>query len=195
MESMEEMANRCYVFEPVDLEVKDFPSDGLILDIGGGGEGVIGKLKGKEVVAIDLRKKELEEAAEGPLKIVMDARDLKFLDGSFMTATAFFSMMYLTDREDQRKVMAEAWRILKAGGRLYLWDVDLSKRPDTDKEVYLVHLRYRIGEETKETGYGMSWPHEPRGPEDYIRLAEEAGFQHLATERIEHIFHLVFRKP
>ena len=33
-----------FTFEPVNLEVKDFESSGLILDIGGGGEGVIGRL-------------------------------------------------------------------------------------------------------------------------------------------------------
>jgi ubiquinone/menaquinone biosynthesis C-methylase UbiE len=192
---MEEMVNRCYVFEPVDLDVKDFASEGLILDIGGGGEGVIGRLKGKEVVAIDLLREELEEAAEGPLKMVMDARDLKFLDSSFTTATAFFSMMYLDEREDQRKVLAEAWRVLKAGGRLHLWDIDLAGRPETEKEMYLVHLRYHIGGEMKETGYGRRWPQEPRGAEDYIRLAEEAGFQHIATERTKHVFYLVFAKP
>jgi ubiquinone/menaquinone biosynthesis C-methylase UbiE len=192
---MEEMVNRCYVFEPVDLEVKDFASEGLILDIGGGGEGVIGRLKGKEVVAIDLLREELEEAAEGPLKMVMDARDLKFLDSSFMTATAFFSMMYLDEREDQRKVLAEVWRALKAGGRLHLWDIDLAGRPETEKEMYFVHLRYHIGGVMKETGYGRRWPQEPRGAEDYILLAEEAGFQHIASERTKHVFYLVFAKP
>ena len=66
-----------YQFEQVALEVKDFESEGFVLDIGGGGEGVIGRLKGKDVVAIDIRRDELEEAVEGPLKIVMDARDLE----------------------------------------------------------------------------------------------------------------------
>ena len=82
-----------YLFEPVELEVEDFPSEGYILDIGGGGEGVIGRLKGQDVIAIDQRQEELEDAAEGPLKIVMDARELKFLNESFTTVTAFFSLM------------------------------------------------------------------------------------------------------
>ena len=36
---------------------------GSILDIGGGGEGVIGRLYGRQVVAIDNRQEELDEAA------------------------------------------------------------------------------------------------------------------------------------
>jgi hypothetical protein len=52
--------------------VDDFDAAGYILDIGGGGEGVIGQLKGERVVAIDKQKRELEEAAPGALKIVID---------------------------------------------------------------------------------------------------------------------------
>ena len=41
----------------LDVVVPDFPAEGLILDIGGGGEGVIGQLKGHQVVAIDLSQR------------------------------------------------------------------------------------------------------------------------------------------
>jgi hypothetical protein len=74
-----------FTFEPLQLEVKDFESGGPILDIGGGGEGVIGRLKGRQVVAIDIRLDELVETVDGPQKVVMDARKLSFLDGSIST--------------------------------------------------------------------------------------------------------------
>jgi hypothetical protein len=38
----------------LEVVVPDFPAEGLILDIGGGGEGIIEQLKGKQVVATDL---------------------------------------------------------------------------------------------------------------------------------------------
>jgi SAM-dependent methyltransferase len=183
-----------FTFEPVNLDVKDFESSGLILDIGGGGEGVIGRQKGKQVVAIDIRMDELLEAVDGPRKVVTDARKLSFLDGSFSAATAFFSMMYIKTCEDHQKVMSEAWRALKPGGHLHLWDVDLSKLPETKKGYYLVRLHYRVGDFEKGTGYGMKWPDDPRSVEYYIQLAEEAGFQHQTTERNKHVFYLVFIK-
>ncbi len=155
---------------------------------------MIGRLKGRDVVAIDIRKDELEECAQGPLKIVMDARDLKFLDESFDTATAFFSMMYMKTAEDHQKVMREVWRVLKPRGRLYIWEVDLPERPATDKEFYLVPLRYRVGDYEMGTGYGMRWPDGPRGEAYYIQLVEDAGFQHLATERCSHILYFVLAK-
>jgi hypothetical protein len=74
----------------VDIELPPVFGTGYVLDIGGGGEGVIGRMEGLQVVAIDTREDELLEAPEGPLKVVMDARDLQFLDGTFFAATAFF---------------------------------------------------------------------------------------------------------
>jgi ubiquinone/menaquinone biosynthesis C-methylase UbiE len=186
--------NEFYMFDTVELEIKDFETEGFILDIGGGGEGVIGRLKGKDVVAIDNRKEELEETGDGPLKIVMDARDLKFLDNSFCTATLFFSMMYMKNQEDHRKVLSEACRVLKPGGTLHLWDIDLSQRPHTDKEFYIVGLRYRIGDYEAGTRYGMRWPVDCRNVEYYVQLAREAGFHLLSTERKMHTFYLVFAK-
>jgi len=185
---------RFYEFDEVKLEVQDFESDGFILDIGGGGEGVIGRLKGSRVVAIDIRREELDEAPDGPLKIVMDARDLKFTDGSFGAVTAFFALMYVGSQEDQQRILQEAWRVLKGGGRLDLWDIDLAERPPTDKEAYIVRLRYRVRGAEFGTGYGQRWPREFRGEQYYRALAERAGFRHVSTERNRHVFHLVFRK-
>jgi len=187
--------NEFYNFETVELEIKDFETEGFILDIGGGGEGVIGRLKGKDVVAIDNRKEELEETCDGPLKIIMDARDLKFLDSSFGTATLFFSMMYMKSQEDQRKVLSEARRVLKPGGTLHIWDIDLPQRPATDKEFYLIPLHYRVGDYEAGTGFGMSWPADNRSVEYYVHLAEETGLKLFSTERKMHIFYLVFVKP
>jgi ubiquinone/menaquinone biosynthesis C-methylase UbiE len=186
---MEDLKETHYIFPLVKLDLPDFQHDGLILDIGGGGEGVIGKLKGQDVVAIDFKKEELLEAADGPLKIIMDARELKFLDESFTTATAFFAFMYLKTKQDQLKVFQEISRVLTPGGILHVWDIDHSQLPDSDKEVYILHLLYRIKKEEKETGYGMRWPDEPRGLDYYLEIAGAAGFSEQHTERTQNIFY------
>ena len=191
---MDDQTQKFHEFEKVTMEIKDFPCDGFVLDIGGGGEGVIGRLKGQKCVAIDIRKGELEEAAQGPLKIVMDARDLKFLDNSFNVATAFFSMMYIRSMEDHQKIFKEIYRVVRPGGFFYLWEVDLAERLDTDKEFYVVNLRYKVNNEEFETGYGQRWPDEPRGEQYYLSLAREAGFHHLETERNGNTFTMAFQK-
>src|SRR5450759_5315691 len=72
---------RVFTYEQQELQVPDFPAaNGWILDIGGGGEGIIGRIKGSQVVAIDLYSWGMNRTPRGPLKLVMDATDLKFLD-------------------------------------------------------------------------------------------------------------------
>ena len=46
---------------------------GRILDLGGGGEGVIGRIYGRAVTAIDIRPDELEDAPGDFERICMDA--------------------------------------------------------------------------------------------------------------------------
>ncbi len=183
-----------YPLEPLEVELSELPGEGWILDIGGGGEGVIGRLAGTRVVAIDIHKDELEEAPPGPLKIVMDARGLTFLDDTFETATMCFSLMYMKN-ETQRQVFAEAFRVLKPGGSLHVWDIGIAQKPITDMEYYAAPVLYRIRGETVSTGYGQTWPAEVRDEASYIAMAQAAGFAHVRTERNKYAFYMVFQKP
>jgi hypothetical protein len=56
------LEKRVYFFDRQEIIVPDFPAQSRILDIGGGGEGVIGLLKSLQAVAIDLSKSEMQEA-------------------------------------------------------------------------------------------------------------------------------------
>ena len=189
------LEERYYIYEKQVMDIDDFPSTGHILDVGGGGEGIIGLLKGQDVIAIDIRRRELEEAAEGALKIVMDARDLQFLDGAFNTATAFFSLMYLKESADHRKVFGEVFRVLRPGGRFLIWDTNLSERPDVPQPSYVVVLTVRVKGQEIETGYGQPWPAEVHDLLFYQELANEAGFQIDGYETEGHFFFLRLRKP
>lgn len=178
----------------VELEIHSFPADGYVLDIGGGGEGVIGKLEGLRVVAIDCREDELVEAPEGPLKLVMDARNLQFLDGTFVTATAFFSLMYFDEEADLQAALAEAFRVLKPEGSLHIWDVDTSALPESNKPLFAVRLRYIVNGMAYETAYGRPWPTQKRDQQYYRDLAGAVGFAHVDTKILGHTFYSKFRK-
>jgi len=194
-QSEKPLEERYYVYERQLVAVDDFSSSGHILDIGGGGEGIIGLLKGQDVIAIDVNRRELEEAAEGALKVVMDARDLQFLDGAFNTATAFFSLMYLKESADHRKVFDEVFRVLRPGGRFLIWDSNISERPDVPQPSYVVMLTVRVKEQEIETGYGQAWPAEAHDLLFYQELAKEAGFQIDGYETEGHFFSLRLQKP
>ncbi len=175
--------DRIYTFPPLNVIVEDFPARGLILDIGGGGEGVIGQLKRQQVVAIDLIKRELEDAPGKPLlRIVMDARDLKFLDDDFSTATVFFTFMYIAAADHEQV------------GRLLVWDVIFPKRVDEKKDVAMFPLKIKLPEKEINTGYGVKWPENEQGMDHYITLAKKAGFEVITQKEQEGWFFLELMK-
>ncbi len=184
---------RMHTYERQELTVADFPADGWILDIGGGGEGIIGRIKATQVVAIDLYAWGMRKTPPGPLKLVMDATDLRFLDGSFGTVTSFFTLMYMSP-EQQAKAIQEAYRVLKPGGRMRIWDVELPVSPDAKKEIAVYPFRFRLPKETVQTGYGTPFPKQPWDVAHYTRLAEQAGFT-VDEKTVEgRTFRLVLRR-
>ncbi len=174
-----------FIINKQKVILQDFDSSGYILDIGGGGEGTIGILKGEKVIAIDTRKEELEEAPKGPLKIVMDARALQFLDNTFGTVTAFFTFMYVK-RSDRKKVVEEIYRVLKPGGDVLVWDVVI---PPVDKEWFIVPVVVTVQGKEIETGYGVKWKERVQTMQYYIDLAKEIGFEVVdKTQQDQHFF-------
>jgi SAM-dependent methyltransferase len=188
------MEDEWFEFDPVDLYLEELPAQGLILDIGGGGEGVIGRLHGKDVIALDIRKDELDEAPDGPQKLVMDARSLGFRGGSYSVATALFSLMYIYKVEDQIRVFRELGRVMEPGGRLFIWDVAFDGKHPPDKPYFVAFLRFHLSGQEWGTGYGMRFPEETRDEAYYADLAGKAGFQLVRSERDQHIISLEFLK-
>jgi SAM-dependent methyltransferase len=177
----------------LEVVVPDFPAQGLILDIGGGGEGVIGQLKGQQVVAIDLSKRELDEAPGRPLlKVVMDARDLKFVEGSFPTATVFFTFMYI-DPADHGKVFLEIHRVLQPGGRLLVWDPVFPDKRDPAHVNILFPLHVKLPQKEINTGYGVRFCEGQNG-DHFVGLAEKAGFRVVSRRNEAGWFFLELKK-
>jgi ubiquinone/menaquinone biosynthesis C-methylase UbiE len=193
-EHQESPDERFYFLEQQEVVVEDFKALGFILDIGGGGEGVIGQLKGQQVVAIDPNRRELEEAAPGPLKIVMDARDLQFLDSSFAVATSFFTLMYIQAEEHQR-VFEEVFRVLEPGGKFLLWDAALPPRLDKEKDFVAFYLTITLPGGRVETGYGTRWPEQSTNLAYYKGIAEGVGFSPTSQEENGRLFYLEIQKP
>lgn len=185
---------RCFTIGPLDIDLSSIEIEGRILDIGGGGEGVIGQFKGEQVVAIDPSKSELEEAPESTaLNIIMDAKDLKFIDNTFDSATAFFTMMYIP-LADHKKIFQEIYRVLKSNGKFFLWDLIIPNRNGNEKDIYLVYLKVKISEIVLDSGYGVKWEKE-QDSNQFLRLAKEVGFEILEQKVEENAFYLKFKKP
>jgi len=181
-------------YEMQTVTLNDFTADGYILAIGGGGEGTIGRLKGSQVIAIDIRKSELLEAPDGALKIIMDTRDLQFIDNTFNTATSFFTLMYISGK-DHVAVFKEVFRVLKPGGKFLIWDAIIPKPSDSNKKRVLVPLTIKLPNETVNTGYGVRLPLEDKDLNHYIKLAEKIGFKVNSKNTKDRTLYIELEKP
>jgi len=154
---------------------------GRILDIGGGGEGIIGQLKKRRVVAIDSSERELREAKSGGLKIIMDARVLQFLDCTFDTVTAFFSLMYIPE-DDREQIFKEVYRVLKKRGQFVIWDTIMPKRrKNSNKEMFVVPLTIALPGKKIQTVYGAPWHSRGQNCRIFKELGKKIGFSVIKT--------------
>ncbi len=184
---------RMYIVAPQTVVLDDdFADADRILDLGGGGEGVIGRLPGKQVTAIDLRQGELDDAPAGPVKVVADARALPFADRSYDAATAFFFLMYVA-AEDRTKVLREAYRVLRPGGTLRIWDVAIP--PAGRQKLFVVPARILLPGRTVRTAYGVSWAGREMSAHGIAELARSAGFSVVSTREHDRTFCLVLARP
>lgn len=162
---------------------------GKILDIGGGGDGVIGRLYRSQVVAIDNCQEELDEAPDGFEKLLMDATDLKFDDASFDHVTFFFSLMFM-QTEEQRNAILEAARVLRNGGEVHIWDCDIvSAHP----EPFCVDVEVKLPDEQIRATYGIG-KLDTQSKETITELCVNVGLEAVCHSDAGNSFYLKFVK-
>lgn len=165
-----------------------------IIDLGGGGEGVIGQLYKELVTAVDSRQEELDETPDGPTKVCADAKNLPFEDGHFGSATAFYFFMYLHS-EDYKDVFKETLRVLKPGGLFYIWDTMIPKRTNELKEMFLVPVIAKLPNKIISTAYGVKWSDRDMNIEILSDLSREVGFSIVESKITKNSFQLICQKP
>lgn len=170
------------------IEIKETLT-GSILDIGGGGEAVIGQIYKDRVTAIDNCVEELEEAPDCCCKQLMDATELLFPDDSFDNVTFFYTLMYMTT-EEQQKSIREAARVLKAGKWMHIWDCDIhSAYP----EPFVIDLDIKSGTHKIHIAYGIV-KKDSQSSESVVHLLESAGLRIESLQEKDGQFHIQCRK-
>lgn len=189
------LGRKMHIIALQTVRVEDvFRDTDLILDLGGGGEGVLGRLRGRQVVAVDLRKGELDDTPPGPIKVVADARNLPFPDRVFEAATAFFFLMYVA-AADRPAVFAEAYRVLVPGGKLHVWDVNIPVPARRHAKTFVVPVSAKLPGKTIRTAYGVPWDGRAMSADGLLDLARAAGFAAAAARTAGRTFHLVLERP
>ena len=126
---------------------------GSVVDIGGGGEGVIAQIGKEKITVIEKRQDEIDEAkSKSPTSewVLADATSLDFDSGNFDNATAFFSGMYMT-LETFDNVCKEVYRVLKNKGEFWIWDAKIAE----SKGLFIIRLSITLPNGKKvRTGYG-----------------------------------------
>ncbi|MCF8008796.1 MAG: class I SAM-dependent methyltransferase [Halanaerobiales bacterium] len=165
-----------------------------ILDIGGGGEGVIAQIYGDKVVAIDIDEKELLETPDNKsLKIVMDARNMGFIDQQFDTAISFFSFMYIKN-DDLNKVFKEIHRVLKPKGSFLIWDLIIPAKNAKDKDIFAARLEVTCENKIINTGYGCLWDSNEQDVNKFIKLAKKNKFKIIESNLKQDHFYIELEK-
>ncbi len=163
--------------------------EGRILDVGGGGEGIIGRLYGKYATVIDNRQDELDEIPDCCHKEVMDAANLTYPDGTFDHVTFFYSLMYMPE-DVQTLAIQEAVRVCKKGGTIHIWDCNI---PSAYPDPFFAELKICLPNETIHTTYGVV----KFGVQDLRSIAENCKIHGLKIDRSEmkeNQFQLICRK-
>ena len=163
---------------------------GSVIDIGGGGEGVIAQAGGAGIVAIDKYASEIHEArnkAPDTPWMVADATELPCKSHGFDNATAFFSCMYMPD-DVKGNVFRETRRVLKTGGEFRIWDVHMAPTSN----VFAIRLQADLPDgHTINTVYGVKA--KDQSATAICSLLQETGFEADVITNQKHWFFIKAR--
>jgi ubiquinone/menaquinone biosynthesis C-methylase UbiE len=157
------------------------PKNRRILDIGGGGEGLVSRIGGSMVIAVDYRMSEILEARihNPPVNwIVSDARHLPFCLKSFDMATLWFSLGYMKDWTIKERALSQVFETLRIDGELSI----LASRIDCREEHYIFNALFTLPDGTTvKVGYGVHGNQE-QTLERVCSLLRKVGFTEIHEE-------------
>jgi ubiquinone/menaquinone biosynthesis C-methylase UbiE len=155
--------------------------EGRILDIGGGGEGLVSRIEREKVCVVDYRLSEIREAQihGAPANwIVGDGRHLGFKDASFDMVTLWFSLGYMREWYIKKQVVEEAKRVLIDDGTI---SIMASRIPESAEQfVFWAHFALPDGT-ISQTGYGVRG-NQGQTLERVVELLNDLEFRMLNTE-------------
>jgi ubiquinone/menaquinone biosynthesis C-methylase UbiE len=183
------------IYEPPlqEIQLERLEREGIIIDIGGGGEGLVSRIEGSRVYAVDIKMDEVREARiHGPPTnwVVADGGNLPFRKNMFDIATLWFSLGYMKDWDIKRKVLKDVHRVLKEDGIVSI----KAMRIDCKEEKLVFKVDYSLPDSTlSRTGYGVRG-NQNQTLDTVCTLIQEIGFTILETKDFCHWFKIYCSK-
>lgn len=108
---------------------------------------------------------------------IVDAQNLPFHDNSFDLVVCYFGYMFAPDKD---KAFAEAFRVLRKGGRLLMatWD---KLESSGISNVFRTTLKHYLGDTLPET---YKAPYSMHDPELIISMLKNAGFSNVESQKV-----------
>jgi ubiquinone/menaquinone biosynthesis C-methylase UbiE len=175
------------------IELKHLPQEGFIIDIGGGGEGLVSRIEASRVCVVDINLNKIREAmiyGQVSQWILSDARMLSVKDERFNVATLWFSLGYVQDRDSKAQVLAEVARVLRQSGHISI----LGARITCSEPRFVLRTLLHLPDgSVSKMSYGMDG-RQKQDSEAVAKLLRETGFSNITYEDNGHWFRLDAQK-
>ncbi|MFX1367135.1 MAG: class I SAM-dependent methyltransferase [Promethearchaeota archaeon] len=176
------------------ISLEQIEQAGKILDLGAGGEGLVSRLEGRRVFAVDIELQKIYEARIYPTEsqwILADARKLCFRDSTFDVATFWFSLGYFSDVYSKKAALQEVHRSLKRRGFLSILAAKITC--SEDRLVFKTLLSFPSGIVSK-IAYGLRG-NQNQDVETILQLVKDVGYQVTQSKEYEYWFRIEALKP
>ena len=176
------------------IELKELPSTGTIIDVGGGGEGFVSRIGGSQVCAVDIEMSKIREAQIHGLEsqwILADGRALAAKATSFDAATLWFSLGFIRDWTAKEEVIEEIARVLKPDGLISI----LGATIDCSEQRFVLRGQFSLPDGSiSMMSYGLAG-RQNQTIETVATLLKQANFRKLAIEDNRYWFRIEARMP
>lgn len=175
------------------IELRRLPRSGQIIDVGGGGEGLVSRIGGARVCAVDIDMNKIREAQIHGFSsqwILAGAQTLPLKDSSFDTATLWFSLGFIRDWSAKEQVVDEIVRVLKPEGRISI----LGATIDCSEDRFVLKAQFSFPDgPISQMSYGMVG-RQNQTIESVTEVLKQVGFGSLKVEDNTFWFRIEGRK-
>lgn len=175
------------------IELRGLPGSGKIIDVGGGGEGLVSRIGGTQVCAVDIDMNKIREAQIHGLSsqlLLAAAQTLPVKDSSFDMATLWFSLGFMRDWPAKEQVVDEVARVLKPEGLISI----LGATIDCSEDRFVLKGEFSFPDGTiSQMSYGVAG-RQNQTMECITEILKRAGFGSLSGEDNTYWFRIDGRK-